>query len=177
MKSFGAFLASALAAVLLISCAGLSVPGVSLNLPTPSLSSAVGSAAGAMDFKNDEILSLYKDTDVMNGIYYVARVLTPASPATKNQAEVIFVEDGKKDWSARVLPSKKADKNDAKIGNLILYPRGWQGHDKMDSEQYRKSSWAIGHVTNNDELFKNYLEVDGEKFAVSLLRVPTVPVE
>ncbi|GAB1483332.1 hypothetical protein MASR2M78_21480 [Treponema sp.] len=177
MKSIRAFLASAFVAFMLVSCAGLSVPGVSMNLPGPSLASAVGSAAGPVDFKSNEVLALYRDTDPVTGVYYVARVLTPASPATKNQAEVIFVEDGQKAWSARVLPSRKADKSDSTIGNIMMYPRGWQGHDKMDSDNYRKTSWAIGHVTNNDELFKNWLEVDGEKFAVSLLRVPTMPVE
>lgn len=175
MKSFGALLVSASVAFLLVSCAGL--PGVSLNLPTPSISSAAGSAAGPVDFKSNEVLALYKDEDAMNGTYYVARVLTPASAATKNQAEVIYVEDGKKDWSARVLPSKKADKSNFVIGNILFFPSGWQNNDKMDSENYRKARWQLGHVTNTDELFKNWVEVDGEKYAVSFLRVPTVPVE
>lgn len=179
MKRFTLIL-TAVAAILAASCASSSLPGVALGLAAPALSGgagAVASSAATMDFKKDEVLCLYGDDDPVNGQYHLARVLTPASPATKNQAEVVYVEDGKKAWSARVLSSRKAEKMDFEIGSTVLYPSGWSGYEKMDQDQYRFTTWNIGRVTNNDELFKGMVEVGGQKYGVKILRVATVAIE
>ena len=45
--------------------------------------------AGESDFRADDVLCAYNETNNMRDAnYHVAKVLTPASAATKNQAEV-----------------------------------------------------------------------------------------
>jgi len=180
MKRASLYLTLAASAALLASCAGLSLPGVSVGLSAPNLSggaSPMASSAGGMDFKKDEVLCLRSDDDPLTGSYYLGRVLTPASGATKDQAEVLFVESGKKEWSARVLPSRKTDKPDYTIGTTVFYPSGWADHEKLDQDQYRFATWRLGNVTNNDELFKGMVEVDGDKYYTKLLRIATVPLQ
>jgi hypothetical protein len=175
-----AFLGIPIVSVLIMAaCSSVPIPGVSVGLTAPNLAAGVGpmaSSAGEADFKKDEVLCLFEQDDPLTGRYYVGRVLTSASPATKNQAEVIYVEDGKKGWSAKVVPSHKADKPDFDVGKLVLYPSGWPNHEKISQDDYRFASWKPGHVTNNDELFKGLIEVDGDKYYAKYLRVPDAPL-
>lgn len=183
MKRFVPFLVAAAAAFALASCGSIPVPGVSIGLDAPSLVSGSGSSSGISggpaDFKADEVLAAHNYTgdDPTDASFYVGRVLTPASDKTKNQAEVLWVEDGSKGWTGFVIPSRKAEKADFQIGTMVFYLSGWEDHDKIDQESYRKSQWRLGRVTNNDELFKNRVEVDGGKFHPTFIRVPTVAVD
>ena len=179
MKRGTLLIGSLLVIVFLGACGSMPIPGVSVNLPGPNVSGAAGiaSAAETMDFKKDEVLCLAPDQDPLNGTYYLGRVITPASKETKNQAEVIFVEDGTKNWSSKIVLSRKVGKSDLAIGTLVFYPAGWQNHDKMSQEDYRFAPWKLGRVTNNDELFKNMVEVAGESFNYALIRIPLEKVE
>jgi len=165
--------------LMMAACSSVPIPGVSVALSAPNLASGTGpvaSSIGEVDFKKEEVLCLYEQGDPLTGVYYVGRILTPASPATKNQAEVIYVEDGKKGWSSKIVPSHKADKQDFDIGKLVFYPSGWANHEKMSQDDYRFANWKAGHVTNNDELFKGLIEVDGDKYYAKYLRIPDAPL-
>ena len=56
--------------------------------------------------------------------------------------------------------------------------RGWSGHEEKDvsAEHYRQSSWKLGTVTSTDEMFKNFVEIDGDKYDWRLVRVPDLPL-
>ena len=178
MKRKVVALATAAVAAVLVSCGSIPVPGIGISLPGPSVGSTVASSsAGPVEFKSDEVLCQYGDRDVFDGVFYTARVLTPASAATKNQAEVLFVSDGKKAWTPHVIPSRKAEKADYAIGKVVFFLAGWEDHDEIGADSYRKDQWRLGRVTNTDELFKNRLEIDGEKHNPKYVRVPTIAVE
>jgi len=165
----------------LASCS--SVPGGSL------VSSAVGAGAlgGAMggkgaaiaapavtDFQSGELLASQDNGDMNDAIYYVAKILQPASPATNNQAQAIFVSDGKKYWVNFVLDSRKATNADFVVGASVLYMRGWSNHDEISADTYRKQDWAVGSVTSVNDLFKGRVEIDGDSYAVKYLRIPVI---
>ncbi len=165
--------------VLLNSCGSMPVPGVSVNIPGPNLSgvAATASSAEVMDFKKDEVLCLSPQDQSINGSFYLGRVITPASKETKNQAEVLFIEDGVKGWTSKVILTRKVEKSDLTIGTLVFYPEGWQMHEKMSQDQYRFATWKLGRITNHDELFKNLIEIAGESYYYSMIRIPLEKVE
>ncbi|AEJ20575.1 hypothetical protein [Gracilinema caldarium] len=165
--------------ILLDSCGSMPVPGVSVNIPGPNLSGAAATASSSevMDFKKDEVLCLSPQDQSNNGRFYLARVITPASKETKNQAEVLFIEDGVKGWTSKVILTRKVEKADLTIGTLVFYPDGWQMHEKMSQDQYRFATWRLGRITNNDELFKNLIEIAGASYYYSVIRIPLEKIE
>ncbi len=181
MKKF--YMAVAAAAVLaaLAGCSSLPVDAGSLMsvASAGSTVSAVAQKAESKDFKSGEVLcSDGTDNDPTDMHYYVAKVMTPATEATKGQAEVLFVSDGKKQWASFVVPSHKAGKAELTVGKQVFRLNGWSGHEEKDvsAEHYRQSSWKLGTVTSTDEMFKNFVEIDGDKYDWRLVRVPDLPL-
>lgn len=113
----------------------------------------------------------------MDASFRVAKVLQPASPATKNQAQVVFIDDGSKSWVNYVVNSRKASKADMVVGTTMFYLSGWQRHDKISADSYRKDNWALGTITSVQDLYKNYVEISGNSFNIDFLRVPTDPIQ
>jgi hypothetical protein len=149
------------------------------SVDIPSLGGVVSQGADTpvADFHSDEVLSSTGDATLQQSDYYIAKVMTPASDATKNQAQVLFVNDGSKSWVKWTLPSRKAAKADFAVGSLVLYPAGWSGSDQIAAADYRGNVWRLGRVTSVDELFKNVVEIAGSPYAVSNLRAATIKVE
>lgn len=138
---------------------------------------AKGSTVGGIDFKKDEVLcSWYENENLLDNRYYVAKIMTAASAATKNQAEVLFVDSGEKKWSHFVIPSHKADKNEMKLGEVVFYHRAARS-EELSAENYRKDYWRLGRISSVDELFKGKVEVAGDSVFVKWLRIPDKPVE
>lgn len=162
------------AALVLASCSSLG------NVVSGSLAggeSSVASAAPAIvDFQSGEVLCS-TGTVMMEGEYALAKVLQPASPSTKNQAEVVFIKDGSKSWVNFVVNSRKATKADFTIGATVFYLAGWQSWDDISSDHYRKEAWYLGNVTSTEDLFKNRVEVGGASYNINYLRVPTEPIK
>jgi hypothetical protein len=141
---------------------------------------AVAQVAETVDFKAGEALCADGvENDAVSMWYKVAKVTTVASPATKNQAEVLFVNGGKKAWSSYVIPSHKASKAELTVGKLVFVINGWANYDakKVSVEDYRQSSWKLERITSVDELFKSRVEVGGEPYDPGLVRIPEVPLE
>jgi len=167
MKKIVLFLCAA-AVLALVGCAGM-----------PSVGGIVsqGVETGVADFRSDEVLSTTIEGAMLDGQYYLAKVMTPASDATKNQSQVLFVGDGSKAWVQWVIPSRKAVKADFAVGAVVLYPAGWAGYTTISAEEYRANQWKLGRVTSTDELFKDMVEIAGESYSWKMIRVPTVKVE
>jgi len=149
------------------------------SLPSGVLGDAVSKTveSGTLDFQSGEVLCAVESGTQMETSYALAKILTPASDKTNNESEVVFVKDGSKGWSRWVVPSRRAEKADFKVGSVVLFIPGWSGFETMSLEEYRGVSWKLGRVTSTDQLFKNLVEVSGQEFGVKILRVPTVPVE
>ena len=170
----------ALVALALVGCAGMStqvLPGVTLS--APSLSGvAAGAAAGSVDFKSDEVLVADGDApDPLRDDYHLAKIVTAPTPASKNQAEAVYIADGKKEWVKRIVPSHKAAKAELTVGKVILVLGGWQDHKEIDADTYRKGRWALARITSIDELFKDLVEAGGNKFYQQYVRIPDQEVK
>jgi len=138
---------------------------------------AKGSTVGGIDFKKGEVLcSWHENENLLDNRYYVAKIMTAASAATKNQAEVLFIESGEKKWSHFVIPSHKAGKNEMKLG-AVVFRHDWANNEDIGAENYRKCRWYFGRISSIDELFKGKVEVAGDSVFVKWLRVPDKPVE
>lgn len=152
-----------------ISCAT-----VSSKLPGIPITSAPGiqpSAIGGVDFRDGEVLCA-AGTDPYKEDFYAGRIVTQPSTATKNQAEVVYLKDGNKEWVNFVIPSRKVTKQDLVVGKVLFAPV-WHRNDKdVSDEDYRKGLWKLGRVSSVDELFKDIVEVNGEKYYWQWLRVP-----
>lgn len=144
--------------------------------PADSGSSTSAPAAQA-EFKSGEILCSDDSGSMFNASFFLARVLTPASAATKNQAEVIWISDGSKAWVNHIVDSRKATGADMQVGAAVLYMPGWAEHDPIPADAYRKETWALGRVTDTSDMFKNLVEVNGNKYYIASLRVPVGAVK
>jgi hypothetical protein len=186
MKNLKYFLILSAIILALASCGSMPSPTVSGVLGAVAGGAASGSAssggaiaapAAAVEFQSGEVLASADAGKMSDAAYYVSKVLAPASPDTKNQAQVIMIEDGKKYWVNYILNSRKAAKSDFVVGATVFVLSGWGGHDEISADTYRKARWALGNVTSIEELFKGHVEVDGIQFAVNYVRVPTDPIK
>ncbi len=179
MKKFLFVAAAAAVALIVAGCSSLPVDAVGL-MNAGSAVTAVAQQAEGKDFKSGEVLCADgTKNDPTDMFYKVSKVLTPASAATKNQAEVLFVTNGNKAWSTYVVPSHKAAKAELAVGKLVFHLRGWQGYEEksVSAEDYRQSDWVLGTVTSLDEMFKNFVEIDGDKYDWRLVRIAEIPLE
>jgi hypothetical protein len=175
MKVARIFFLVGAAALILGSCGSLPTPGgvVGDAIATSLSNKASAAAAQAVaEFQAGEVLASQDSGKIEDAGFSVAKVLQPASAATKNQAEVIFIADGKKYWVNHVVESRKAEKGDLKVGAAVLVLQGWYNHDEIPADAYRKDRWIIGNITSVDELLKNRVEVDGEPYHTAFIRVP-----
>lgn len=140
-------------------------------------STAVASAAAPVEFQSGEILASADSRSMFDSAFRLAKILTPASTATKNQAEALWISDGKKQWVNYVVGSRKATKADFVVGAPIFCLNGWANHDKISADSYRKDGWKLGNITSIELLYKNQVEIDGEPYYIEYLRVPTDPVK
>ncbi|MCX7788229.1 MAG: hypothetical protein N2442_11095 [Spirochaetes bacterium] len=153
-----------------VSCASVSskLPGIPL---TSGVSLQPQAITGGVDFRDGEVLCA-TGTDPYKADFYLARIVTQASPSTKNQAEVVYVRDGKKEWVNFVFPSRKATKQDLGVGKVLFVPVWHREQKEISDEDYRKGQWELGRVTSVDDLFKDIVEVNGLKYYWQYLRVP-----
>ena len=80
----------------------------------------------------------------MDNYFYTAKILTPSSKQTKNQAEVIYVRDGEKRWAIPVA-SHKASESELKLDKIVLYHgQAWReelvAHRAEKDEEFKTSS-------------------------------------
>lgn len=130
--------------------------------------------AFSQDFKQGETLCASGER-ASEQTFRVAKVLKAASEQTKNQAQVLYVSDGSKEWADFVVPTHPAKKEELVDGAIVFYPVGWAEYTTMSSNDYRSTGWKIGHITSLDEMFKNLVEVDGEKYVWKFVRTPDNP--
>ncbi|MDA8427383.1 MAG: hypothetical protein M0Z80_14750 [Treponema sp.] len=170
------------AAFVLASCSSMASGAVSgaLGAVTGGAASGgpVAGAAGAVvEFQSGEVLASTSTRSEMDASFRVAKVIQPATVATKNQAEVVFIEGGSKSWVNYVVNSRKATKADMVVGATMFYLSGWQNHDQISADAYRKDNWSLGTITSVQDLYKNYVEISGNSFKIDYLRVPTDPIQ
>lgn len=149
--------------------------GVSSISTTVAKGSAVAGEAsqgGDIDFRKDELLcSVSGDRPREEARYKPAKIMTPPSQATRNQAEVLY-PDGTKEWTYIVLPSHKAAESELAVGGEVLYMYYAGDDEEMSQDKYRTNEWQYGTITSTDELFKGVVEVGGRPMFVRWIRIP-----
>ncbi len=175
------YLITAIIAGLAVLSGCSSIPGLPTDLISAGQSiQATAQVAEAIDFKSGEVLaSDGTGNDVTGMTYYVGKVLTPASDATKKQAEVLFVGSGAKAWASFVIPSHKAQKTELTVGRLVFVLSNYRDSEAkdVDLKEYRQSRWDLGRITSLDEMFKNRVEIDGIKYHPGLVRIADIALE
>jgi len=174
-------IAVAVSLVLLAGCASVPVSGLASGVLAAGRGvQAAAQVAEAVDFRSGEVLaSDGTEADVEAMSYYVGKVVTPASPATKQQAEVLFVENGKKAWASFVVPSHKASKAELTVGKLVYVLNNYRDYDakNVSVDEYRKGRWILERITSTDEMFKNRVEAGGDKYHPDLIRIPDIKLD
>jgi hypothetical protein len=180
MKAIRIGIVVLVSALVLASCASVAEGVVSSAMNGAASGASSGTVAAAapavVDFQSGEVLCSADSGMMSEANYYTAKILAPASPSTKNQAQVVFIADGKKSWVNYVVNSRKASKADFTVGATVFYLKGWD-YDVISGDDYRKQGWALGNITSTDDLFKNRVEIDGSSYVIAYIRVPTDPIK
>ena len=136
-----------------------------------------GTVLGGGGFEDGEVLCAYYDNQgLIDIIYYVAKIMTPATSQTENQTEVVFTRDGKKMWTKYVIPSHKAETSEIELG-MLVFRHVWADRNKISADNYREQYWQLKRVISTDELIKGVVEVEGKMSHVKWLRITDQPGE
>lgn len=96
---------------------------------------------------------------------HLAKMKTPPSVETKNEAEFMRVDDGSEMWTGNYWRTRMASKADLKIGTIVilidLQGEGGIYRAPEDKEQARTNSWFMAKITDVSDLYKGYLTVSG----------------
>ncbi len=111
----------------------------------------------------------------LSGTYHVAKITKPASPSTKNQAEVLDMSgnNGKR-WT-EVFTTHPATKSELSVGEVVLYQGS--GFSDPDKETLIATSWDAYYITDTSDLFKDEVTLRGDlKVSVKHLRIPDTEI-
>jgi len=174
-------IAVSVALVMLAGCGSLPVTDLASGVMAAGKGvQAAAQVAEAVDFRSGEVLaSDGTDSNVESMSYYVSKVVTPATAATKQQAKVLFIENGKEEWASFVIPTHKAAKAELTVGKLVFVLNNYRDYDakNVSVDEYRKGRWVLERITSTDEMFKNRVEAGGDKFHPDLVRIPDIKLD
>ncbi len=159
--------------VLLGSCSSLpsSVGNVLGSVAAGNASSnATASAAAPIGFPSGDVLAT-ADSSQTDGTYWVVKVITPASAATKNQAQVLRVEDGKEYWANFVTPTHKTVQAQLALGSEVYYLPRDSMNSSVDEQSYTQDPWQLGRVTSVDDLYKGEVQISGTEYYIKWTRM------
>jgi hypothetical protein len=95
----------------------------------------------------------------------IAKMVTPPSKKTKDQAEFFQVTDGNKIWTKYFTKTRIATERDLKLGTIvIIYENSDSGAGQMppdSKEQARGNAWFMAKITDTSDLYKGYVTVSG----------------
>lgn len=95
----------------------------------------------------------------------LGKLLTPASPETKNQAKFFMVKNGKEAWMPFWIKTRIATKADLVPGTLVvIFNDNGQNDVYMapeNNQSARTGAWFLAKITDSSELFKGYVMVSG----------------
>ncbi len=157
--------------VLLGSCSSLpSGVGNVLGSVASGNAGAAASAAAPIGFPSGDVLAS-RNASPTDGTYWVVKVITPASAATKNQAQVIRVEDGKEYWANYVTPTHKTVQAQLALGAQVFFLPQDSTRSNMNETTYTQDPWQLGRVTSVDDLYKGEVQVNGTDYYIKWTRM------
>jgi hypothetical protein len=95
----------------------------------------------------------------------LAKMKTPSTPATKNEAEFMQVADGKDVWTKYYWSTSIASNEDLKIGTIVILldAAGDEGVYRApeNKEEARQNAWFMAKITDISDLYKGHVTVSG----------------
>lgn len=109
---------------------------------------------------------------------FIAKMLTPASAATKHEAEFFIINADKKGervWTKHYCLTRPAASADLKLG-AIAYALDANREDDIyqgpgSREDNLEHRWFVGTINDDSNLYKGYLSLSGYKVKPGALRV------
>ena len=106
----------------------------------------------------------------------IAKMVTPASDASKGEAQFMDSYKGSEFWTRNFWKTRQATQEDLKIGTAVIY---WGRYAKnhvyfspRNEKEARDVSWRLAKITDTSDLFKGEVTVAGNKrVAVDSIRV------
>ncbi len=140
-----------------------------------------GQVAGATDdehyIQQDDFFFSTEPLGQSSWIYVkLAKMVTPPTSATKNEAEFYQITDGNKIWTKHYWTTRRTDKGDLKLGTVVV-AFDKQGEKEIyvapdSKEEGRGGSWFMAKITDLSDLYKGYVTVSGNyKVSLGNLRV------
>ncbi len=107
---------------------------------------------------------------------YIAKMVTPPTKDTKNEAKFMRVRDSKEAWTKVYWKTRIATKADIKLGAVMICFDGDNEDDvnmpPEDKDQARNWNWWMAKITDTSDLHKGFVTVaGGEKVSLNALRV------
>ena len=132
---------------------------------------AVQTPSGDMDshfIRTDEYFTSLKPvkgggvTDVV-----IAKMLQPASDATKGEAQFMDSHKGTEFWTKNFWKTRPATQEDLKLGTTVIY-WGRYAKDRVyysprNEKEARNVAWKLSKITDTSDLFKGEVTVVGNK--------------
>lgn len=106
----------------------------------------------------------------------LAKMKTPATAQTKNEAEFLKVADGDELWTKNYWSTRIATKEELKIGLVVIALDVCGDQDVYrapeNKEEARTSPWFMAKITDVSDMYKGYVTVSGGyKVSLGNLRV------
>ena len=144
-------------------------PGASPEIP--------GANADRQFIQNDDYFVLDNDPAESGYTYaFVAKMITPPSEATRNQAQFLITQSASTVWTEHYRKSRLATRQDLRLGREIIF------YDAVDANNHyrspdnnveaRSGTWVLSRIVDLGELFKNVVMVsDGMRVKETAIRV------
>lgn len=105
----------------------------------------------------------------------VAKLITPASASTNNQAEFIRTQSGATVWTPYYFKTRIAAKEELLPGTMVICLDTAEGgiyRAPKDNAEARSAAWWLSRITDNSEIFKGYVIVGANyKVALNAIRI------
>ena len=127
--------------------------------------------------QEDDYFIAEEDLGKKQWIYvYVAKMVTPATKDTKNEAKFMVVKSSDEMWTKVYWKTRIATKADIKIGAVII---GFDGTNDdgvnqppQDKDQARQWNWFMTKITDTSDLHKGYVTTaGGTKLSLNAIRI------
>lgn len=106
----------------------------------------------------------------------IAKMLQPASDATKGEAQFMDSHKGTEFWTRNYWKTRPATADDLKLGSTVIY-WGRYAKDRVyyaprNEKEARNVAWKLNKITDTSDLFKGEVTVAGnKKVTVDSLRI------
>ncbi len=95
----------------------------------------------------------------------LAKMIVPAKPETKNEAQFMTVREGEELWTKYFFKTRIATVAECKVGTVVICfndnVKDEVYHAPEDKDSARSGSWFIAKITDMSDLYKGYLTVSG----------------